>query len=68
MKKVKMLVSIAAADWSYSPNEVVEVTEDTAKTWIESGIAESVTTRRQTATVEPKEKATRKAPSRRKKG
>lgn len=38
--KVKMLVSIASADWSYSPGEIVELSDDKAAVWAKIGHCE----------------------------
>jgi len=40
--KVKMLTSMASADFSYSPGEVVEVSEDVARAWQTAMLAEIV--------------------------
>lgn len=39
MPQVVMLVSMAAANWSLVPGEVIEVNEETAGAWEENGIA-----------------------------
>lgn len=39
MKKVKMLVSIASADWSYAPQQTVELEDFLADAWVEAGHA-----------------------------
>lgn len=44
MRKVKVLVSIASSDWSYTPGQVVELPDTQAETWIGSGLAEAVDT------------------------
>lgn len=41
-KKVKLEKSIASRDWSYAYGEIVELDEETANKWIESGIAVEV--------------------------
>jgi hypothetical protein len=41
MSRVKILVSIAAADWSYHPGQIVDIPEEQASTWIASGLAEA---------------------------
>lgn len=38
--QVRVLVSIASAEWSYVPGQVVEMDEEMARTWIGSGLAE----------------------------
>lgn len=38
--QVRVLVSIASAEWSYVPGQVVEMDEAMARTWIGSGLAE----------------------------
>jgi hypothetical protein len=38
-KRVKMLVSIASPDWSYIPQQEVELDESLADAWIECGHA-----------------------------
>jgi hypothetical protein len=40
MQKVKVLVSIASAEWSYVPGQIVEMPADQAATWVASGLAE----------------------------
>jgi hypothetical protein len=37
--KVVMNVSIASADWSFTPKQVVEIDDDLALAWIECGHA-----------------------------
>ncbi|WP_200760462.1 DUF7302 family protein [Effusibacillus dendaii] len=39
--KVKMLTSIAAEDWSYAIGETVDLDDEQAAAWIESGLAET---------------------------
>tara|TARA_B100000686_G_C16726469_1_gene938100 strand:+ start:484 stop:693 length:210 start_codon:yes stop_codon:yes gene_type:complete len=41
--KVKILVSIAGAEFSYRAGEIVDMPTDTAKAWIEGGNAEKFT-------------------------
>ena len=41
--KVKILVSIAGADFSYRAGEVVDMESNKAKSWIEGGNAEKFT-------------------------
>jgi hypothetical protein len=53
MKKIKMLTSIASADFSYGFNQVVTVEKELADKWIKSGIA---------AEVKEEETATKKTP------
>lgn len=38
--QVRILVSIASAEWSYVPGQIVEMDDDMARTWIGSGLAE----------------------------
>jgi|DewCreStandDraft_4_1066084.scaffolds.fasta_scaffold01911_14 hypothetical protein len=38
--QVRVLVSIASAEWSYVPGQIVEMDEEMARTWIGSGLAE----------------------------
>lgn len=38
--QVRILVSIASAEWSYTPGQIVEMDDALARTWIGSGIAE----------------------------
>lgn len=38
--RVKMLVSIASADWSYIPQQEVELDDDLAQKWVSVGHAE----------------------------
>jgi hypothetical protein len=40
--KVRMKVSIASADWSYQPQQVVSIESDLAEKWISVGHAERV--------------------------
>lgn len=40
--KVKMKVSIASADFSYAPEQIVEIDEKLAKVWSEVGHCEIV--------------------------
>jgi hypothetical protein len=42
MREVKILVSIASADWSYVPGQVVQMPAEQAATWIGSGLAAGV--------------------------
>lgn len=42
LKKVKMKTSIASADWSYLPGQVVELDDEIAVAWVEAGHAESL--------------------------
>lgn len=37
--QVCILVSIASAEWSYVPGQIVEMDDDLARTWISSGLA-----------------------------
>lgn len=37
MKKVKMNISIASANWSYIPGQIVELEDDIAIAWNECG-------------------------------
>lgn len=39
--QVRILVSIASAEWSYVPGQIVEMDGDMARTWIGSGLAEA---------------------------
>jgi hypothetical protein len=39
---VRMLVSIASPDWSYAPQQEVEIDDDLAAKWVEVGHAEYV--------------------------
>ncbi|MEW5921572.1 MAG: hypothetical protein AB1796_11635 [Bacillota bacterium] len=57
MSKVKILVGIASATWSYAPGEVVELESGLAKAWIAAGIAGEIDTAPENATIEPPEKA-----------
>ncbi|GIU76763.1 MAG: hypothetical protein KatS3mg005_0001 [Bryobacteraceae bacterium] len=38
--QVRILVSIASAEWSYVPGQIVEMDGEMADTWIGSGLAE----------------------------
>jgi hypothetical protein len=38
--KIKMLISMAATDFSHEPGKVLEVSEEVAIAWVEAGIAE----------------------------
>lgn len=40
--KVKMKVSIASADFSYAPEQIVEIDEKLAKVWSEVGHCEII--------------------------
>lgn len=40
--KIKMLTSIASADWSYATGEEVDLDEQTALAWVENGFAELI--------------------------
>lgn len=42
MQTVRILVSIASADWSYAPGQVVSLPAEQAATWIGSGLAAGV--------------------------
>lgn len=61
-KKVRILIAIASPDWSYAPQEVVELDQDLAEKWIGSGIAEPVRSDNEleTAVKEPAEKAAKR--------
>lgn len=37
--KIKMLVSMAGADHSYRPGEVIDVSDETAISWVEAELA-----------------------------
>ena len=64
-KRVKMLTSMAAPDWSVAPGEIMEVTAEVADAWAKAGIAQLVDKDDvETAAV----KAPEKAVKRRKKG
>lgn len=39
--QVRILVSIAAAEWSYAPGQIVEMDDALARIWIGSGLAEA---------------------------
>ena len=41
MTRVRILNSIASADWSYSPGQLVELPDEQAAVWISSGLAEA---------------------------
>ncbi len=38
--QVRILVSIASAEWSYAPGQIVEMDDALARIWISSGLAE----------------------------
>lgn len=40
--KVRIKVSIASAEWSYAPGQVVKVDDAIGAAWCESGVAEAV--------------------------
>lgn len=40
--KVKMLVSIASAEWSYAPGDIAEFDDDTATKFVGNGFAEFI--------------------------
>lgn len=42
--QVRILVSIASADWSYVPGQIVEMDDDIARKWIGSRLAERADT------------------------
>ena len=42
LQKIKMQVSIASADWSYQPGQVVEIDPGLARQWIAAGHATTV--------------------------
>lgn len=42
MKKIKMLTGLAGHSGSYSPGEVVPVSDEIAAAWIKAGIAEAM--------------------------
>lgn len=42
MKKVKMKVSIASADFSYAPEQIVDIEDRLAKVWNEVGHCEII--------------------------
>ncbi len=53
--KVRILVSIASADWSYYPGQEVEMDEEMARNWIKGGNAAPIADAVETATAEPRE-------------
>jgi hypothetical protein len=63
-RRVKMLTSMVAADWSLSPGQITEVDEEVAHAWSEAGIADLVANEMEMATVKTPETAAK----RRKKG
>jgi hypothetical protein len=64
-KRIKMLTAMAASSWSLSPGQITEVNAEIAKAWEAAGIAKLVEDEVETATIEPKETATKR---RRRKG
>ena len=42
MTQIRILISIASADWSYQPGQLVELPNEQAAVWIDSGLAEPV--------------------------
>jgi hypothetical protein len=42
MRKVRVLVPIASADWSHTIGDVVEIPAEQAANWISGGLAEAV--------------------------
>lgn len=40
--QIRMLTSIASEEWSYAAREVVDIADELAAKWVESGIAELV--------------------------
>lgn len=57
MRKVKILVGIASANWSYAPGQIVELDEKLAKAWIAAGIAEAIDVAPESTAIGPPEKA-----------
>lgn len=73
--RVRILRSIASAEWSYGYGQEVgvgkEFTADTipadvAESWLESGLAEAVKAKPESAAVEAPEKAVKPRPKKRK--
>jgi hypothetical protein len=65
--RVRVLVSIASADWAYHPGQVVDLPEPMARTWISSGLA-SPLPEPEAAVVEAPEQAVQPRPRARKGG
>lgn len=60
--KVKIKRSIAGTEFSYYPGQEIDIDEDLARKWQESGIAEPIGL--ETASIEPPERAVLPAPRR----
>lgn len=54
--KIKILVSIASATWSYAPGDIVDLPQNRAKAWIKSGLAAPYEPEIETASITPPEK------------
>ncbi len=59
-KRVKMLTSMAAPDWSVAPGDIMEVTAEVADAWTKAGIAQLVDKDVETATDEKRETAAKR--------
>ena len=57
--KIKFKVSIASADWSYSPGQIADIEEKQALAFIQGGIAERVE-KEEKATAKTYEKAVKR--------
>jgi hypothetical protein len=62
--RVKIKRSIAGIEFSYYPGQVVDIDDDLARKWQESGIAES--TKPESTAIEPPEKAVIPTPKKKK--
>lgn len=52
--KVKILEGLAGANFSYSPGQVVDISDDMAKSFIKGGVAEPVKEVREKAVIAEK--------------